>query len=659
MNSLRFPQRALTMAIGATLLVSAIPAFAATPTSAPAAVKALLTFGDPSHIGHAGDLLNGRKGGSIVSGGSLPADQLHRYTPPSAGAVAIVAARDIASLGDSRAALMKLFHAGVPVFVCADDEHRADVAELFGMSPETGDAMFVRQANGEVAVLGDASGEPHWAPRWSKDMAASVGNLRDNHVSSVHALNNVPTGGAENGAGAPIYTFHDGLVETGTDEITGRATIEVIRSASRNGDDKEISVRAWSTISPKGAGVVWEFRPTSSFFRLASKGTAVLPWAYRTSHKVLADGVTPQMVRSLPGSEGSTDINYEKIDKRGYTIGGGLGATVSASGRPDAALAAKLRFNMSFSYTNEKTETIRYSFKDYSMYARPVDGGARMLWEAPIAPHLKDALIANTKKRTFTDGKNMTPMMFSGSLDTWSVWKVPGKYEGKVSVEVEAGYDRNERLRSYVKPRVGYFEETRSIKAGKRYVFDLSHPFLTREITVLIRSALGDGGCLTQAGNTISLAACDPSNRAQMWGLDSEGRYVNRSTKQCLTADTEVAALRMATCSLANSQRWEWRADRLHSGYDDGQHRLYVELGKVRFHVPPGRFEDVPVNTHNAVLSPWSGYPRAPLAGELIPAPYGVTAGSVPSSWAANYGAIGPEQRWDVIVLRAGLAPNL
>jgi len=253
----------------------------------------------------------------------------------------------------------------------------------------------------------------------------------------------------------------------------------------------------------------------------------------------------------------------------------------------------------------------------------------------------------------------MTPMMFSGALDTWSVWKLPGEYEGKVTVEVEAGYDRNERLRSMTKPKAGYFDETRPVNASQRYVFDLSHPFLTREITVLIRSAVADGGCLMQTDDTISLASCDPSNRSQMWGLDSEGRYVNRSTKQCLTADTQVAALKMATCSLANSQRWEWQADRLHSGYDDGRHRLYVELGTVRFHVPPGRFQDVPVNPHNAVLSPWSGYPGAPQAGELIPAPYGVAAGSVPARWASNYRAIGPEQRWDVIVLREGLAPNL
>jgi hypothetical protein len=657
MKSLRFPRRALTMAIGAILLISAVPAVVATPGAAPALVKALLTFGDPSHIEHAGDLLNGRKAGAIVAGGSLPANQLQRYTLPSAGAVAIVAARDIASLGESRAALMKLFHAGVPVFVCADDAHRDDVAGLFGMSPEQGDAMFVRQADGEVAVLGNASGEAHWAPRWSQNMAASVSSLRDDEVSYDYVPDDVPAKGAESEAGAPVYTFHEGLVKTGSDEITGRATIQVVRSASRNGDDKEISVRAWSTITPKDPGIVIEYLPPGMFW--PAKVTATLPWAYRTSHKVLADGINPEMVYSLPGSNGSTEIDYDKTERRGYTVGGGLGGNVSASGRPNAALAAKLRFNLSFSYTKEKTETIRYAFRDYSMYARPVDGGNRMLWEARIAPHLQDALIKDKKKKIFTDGKNMTPMMFSGALDTWSVWKLPGEYEGKVTVEVEAGYDRNERLRSIVKPRVGYFEETRSINAAQRYIFDLSHPFLTREITVLIRSAAGDGGCLIQAGDVVALATCDPSNRAQMWGLDSESRYVNRSTKQCLTANTEVAALRMATCSLANSQRWEWQADRLHSGYDDGRHRLYVELGTVRFHVPPGRFQDVPVNPHDAVLSPWSGYPRAPLAGELIPAPYGRAAGSVPSQWASNYRAIGPEQRWDVIVLRAGLAPNL
>lgn len=662
MKSPPHTRRALAVALGALLLGSAVPAVIAAPGADPLPVKALLTFGDPSHIEHAGDLLSGSKGGSIVPGGSLRADPLHRHALPSARAVAIVAARDIASLGDSRATLMKLFQTGVPVFVCADDEHRADVAGLFGMSPEAGDVMFVRQANGEVAVLGSARGESHWTPRWSQKMAASVAGLRDKGASGngaddgngIHSEND-----AESSAGEPIYTFHDGLVETGTDEVTGRATIQVSRSASRNGDDKEISVRAWSTITPNGAGLVYEDFVGFFGIPVPTRFTATLPWAYRTSHKVLAENVKPQLVHSLPVSNASTKVDYEKVERRTRTVGGGVGATVSASGKPNAALAAKLRFNLSYSHTSEKVETIRYSFEDYSLFARPVDGGTRMLWEAPIAPHLKDALIADKKKKTFTDGTNMTPMMFSGSLDTWSVWKLPGEYEGKVTVEVDAGYDRNERLRSTAKPRASYFEETRAVSAGKRYVLDLSHPFLTREITVLIRSAAGDGGCLMQAEGKVALSSCDPSNRSQMWGLDSEGRYVNRSTKQCLTADTEDALLRMSSCTLANSQRWEWRADRLHSGYDDGRHRLYVELGKVRFHVPPGRFEDVPVNPHNAVLSPWSGYPRAPLAGELIPAPYGVNAGSVPSSWASTYRSIGPEQRWDVVVLRAGLAPDL
>ncbi|APG05080.1 hypothetical protein BJI69_15040 [Luteibacter rhizovicinus DSM 16549] len=657
MKTLDVSRRALAITLGAVLLACAAPTVIAAPSTAEKPVKALLTFGDPSHIDHAGDLLAGLPKAAVLAGGSLPADQLKRYALPSAGAVAVVAARDIASLGESRAVLMRLFNAGVPVFVCADDAHGSDVAGLFGMSPETGDAMFVRQANGEVALLDSASGEQHWNPRWSQAMAASVSSLREDNTPEFAGLDDTSTQDAAKGAGEPIYTFHEGLIETGTDEITGRATIQVIRSASKNGDDKEISVRAWSTITPKGVGVVTHQRGRRG---VPTKVTATLPWVYRASHRVVADGAQAQMVHSLPGSMGSTGtrMDYEKVGRRGYTIGGGMGAHVSASGKPSAALAAKLRFNLSFSYTRESTETIRYSFLDYSLFARTVDGGKRMLWEAPIAPHLKDALVENSRKKKF-NGKNMTPMMFSGSLDTWSVWKLPGDYEGKVTVAIEAGYDRNERLASWVKPRRGYFEETKTIKAGKSYVFDLSHPFLTREITVLIRSAAGDGGCLTQTEGKISVASCDPSNRSQMWGLDSESRYVNRATKQCLTADTEDALLRMSSCTLANSQRWEWRADRLHSGYDDGRHRLYVELGKVRFHVPPGRFEDVPVNPHNAVLSPWSGYPRAPLAGELIPAPHGVNAGSVPSSWASTYRAISPEQRWDVIVLRAGLAPNL
>lgn len=456
-------------------------------------------------------------------------------------------------------------------------------------------------------------------------------------------------------SGLPEYTFHEGLLDTGTDEITGRAVIKVIRSTTRTDDDKEIHVHAWPTITPKNAGIVMghDMKPAQNL------SAAYLPLTYRVSHRVSAEGVQPQMVDSLPESDGRTSIDYEQVKRRSINIGGGMGEGASADGQPDAGLAAKIPFNLSFSYQNETTETIRYSFMDYSMMARPVDGGKAAQWEAHIAPKLENVLIdhVGADKVKLTEAR-MTPMMRSATFDSWSVWELPGSYEGMATVEIESGYEMNEKKWWWDRSTWRSSGANVPVSATKRYMLDMSHPFLSREITVLVRSALGNGGCLMQSGDDVSISTCDPSSRKQMWGLDSESRYVNRSSGLCLTADAAADRLTVAACSLNNDQRWEWRADRLHSKFDSGRHRLFVDGGTLRVDAS-GRFEDIPSNPHNAILPPWSGYPRAPVTGELIPAPFNTVAGSVPASWEGEYGAVGPEQRWNVVVLRAGLTSDL
>lgn len=127
-----FPRRPLVAVIGALLLATAGQALATSREIPVEPAKTLLVFGDPSHVDHAGDLVP--RASAIVDGATISSADIERFADPAAGAIAVVAARDLVTLA-ARPALMNLFERGVPVFVCVDDGSRADVAHVFGIAP--------------------------------------------------------------------------------------------------------------------------------------------------------------------------------------------------------------------------------------------------------------------------------------------------------------------------------------------------------------------------------------------------------------------------------------------------------------------------------------------------------------------------------------------
>lgn len=657
------PRRSLTAAIGFALLAGAAMTapstlFAHEPLVSHhvSAVGPLVFFGGTGHAYHVRRFAGTVSDDRIMYGNRLNDVDMGRLKAPGTQAMVVIAASELDQLGESRARLSALFEAGVPVFVCMDDGDRHAVSRFFGVAPSGGDVIFVREKNGNIDILGSAQDEAHWTPQWSSASAAALGRFQAEAASVPveTAFRDAVSTDDDNGT-VPILRIHEGTFETGTDEITGKLAIDVIRSADRSGDDKEIHVYVWPTYAPRG----YESRGAGIYEghkEGVNLSAAYLPWTYRVSHKVSAAGQNPQMVAHLPATETSTEFNYEKSSERTFNIGGTSGDSLSADGKPDSLLAAKIPFNLSVGYSHTTREQLAFSFKDYALLAREVDAGKRMLWEAPIADRLKHVLVEKVySDRVDLTEKHMTPMMRTAGIATSSMWKLPGTYEGIASVEISAGFDLNTKKWWWDGPTWRHSDTTAPVERSRSYDLDLSHPYLTREITVLLRSEQGMGGCVTQRSGVVELAACDPMNRGQMWGLDSEGRYVNRGNKQCLQADFQTKSLLTKACSLSNDQRWEWRADRIHSGYDGRLHRLHVQNGQLRIVVDAGRFEDLPVNPHSPALKPWSGYPAKPITGELIPAPYGTVPGHVPADWSAKYGNTGVEQRWSPVVLRAGL----
>ncbi|MEX1827764.1 ricin-type beta-trefoil lectin domain protein [Luteibacter sp. CQ10] len=633
-----FPhRRSLTSVIGTILLLGLAPITSA--SAAETVDPPLIVFG--THEGHVHERVD------VPRQAALRKSTLSAAELAGRGAMAVVAAGELDRLGDERGRLWEWFQAGIPVFVCMDGADRHRVARFFGIAPNGGDTVFIREPNGDIDMLGLVSDEAH--PDAHR-LRALLDGLADFQAQADAQGAELRLTSAGESAPIPMLRIHEGVIDTGTDEITGRLSIDVIRSATRTGDDKEIHVHTWPSVNLPGAGI---FEGHKEGVNLTA---AYLPWTFRVSHQVTAANAPVTLVDYLPLSDGRTEFDYAQTHERTIGIGGTSGDSLSVDGKPDSLLAAKIPFNLSFNYSYTSREELRFRFNDYSLSAHPTDRGTRMLWEAPIAPALKHSLV----ERVYADGvdlteKRMTPMMRNATMATWSGWKLAGDYEGMANVRIDLGYDRNEKTWWWEGSDWKHDDRTITLSKTVSYDLDLSHPFLSSEITVLLRSNEGVGGCIAQDGGTVRLASCDPTNRAQMWGFDSEGRYVNRADGRCLQADLDRRVLVTARCSLSNDQVWEWRADRIHSGYGDRYHRLYVENGNLRFFAPAGRFDATPVNPHASALKPWSGYPNAPLAGELVPAPFGTQAGTVPAEWMGRYRPVGAEQRWTPIVLRAGL----
>jgi hypothetical protein len=248
----------------------------------------------------------------------------------------------------------------------------------------------------------------------------------------------------------------------------------------------------------------------------------------------------------------------------------------------------------------------------------------------------------------------MTPMMRSASIETYSTWELPGNYEGLATLKIGGSYILDRREWWYERADIKRRYETDTFDALADFTLDFGSPYLTREMTVLIRSADGRGSCLTDQSGQVKLEACSPTNKNQLWGLDSESRYVNRLSGLCLTAAVNTGGLITSTCAIDNAQQWDWRADRIHSRFDRNW-RLYANADALKV-IPDTSmlFEDIPLNVFNQLNIPWASYPRAPSANDVMPNLNGPSP-QISPDWVTRYHAVDARQRWNIEILRDGI----
>lgn len=650
--------RSLTLAIGfglafpsvASDLTAVSPRLAASSikgTSGSAALPSsvtLVVFGPPAGPSRA----DGRSA-ATMSAANLSSDDIDRLSSRPPGDILAILGTDVLPLAEDQAASLKrLFDAGVPVLLQHDGQAPVSpslVTRLFGIAPAAGDALFHRNADGGVGVFAAPEGQ-----------VADVGNLLSAMMAGQRPD---PAGGGqyrltaadavEGAAVLPARHFDVNFVDP-SGEILGVTGIDVVRSRTRSTDLKLVTLTSKVSVKPKRAGIVDGARDGKNLWG------AYLPLKYRVQHNLAMEGATPTYMDHFPVTDGRTEYTQVDTDSRGFTVGGSTGTELSSTGKPDDVLASKVPFNLSFGYEHKWQTSLSMTFNDYSVLAAP-SGPGSVSWEALIAPKLLNVLIKRwgADMPQLTEEK-MTPMMRAAAFNTLSEWKLPGDYEGMAKVSVSGGYDLDRKEWWWQRADIRHDKgvDTRSVLAD--FVLDMSDPYLSAEITVLIRSGTGSGACLRDNQGSVGLAACNAADRRQMWGLDASSRYVNRGSLRCLSVRPSTRSVITDTCeNITYEKQWQWRADRLHSLVDHGNYRLYVEGGAVHYHAPAGRFQDYPVNPYGSPLEPWTNYPNAPRPGiDIQPAPLGSRPLEVGPEWA-SFRRVSDDQRWRVEVLRQGL----
>lgn len=595
-------------------------------------------------------------GVSSVSGLPVirPADA-ENLAPGAVRHVLVVVRASSLPLGEEDAAtLARLFQQGAPVLVRMDSRTPDDLARVgaqFGTAPTIGD-MIVRNEHGDIGVFASASEAVADAEALLDAFAADADMPRPPHPEADPDAT-LPEADVPNPAvGLPGRTINFSLVDP-KGEINGVTKVEIVRSRTMAADFKLLRVSSKAKIAPARAGVT---RNTSPDLEVISH----LPIEYNLRHDVAVSEGDLVNLDHFPVTDGATEFKQEETETSTFSIGGSLGAEVSPTGKKDPKLGAKLPFDVSFGYEHKWQSTLSNSFKDYSLQAGP-ELPTAVAWNAVIAPRFEHLLrmFVHPSSRFENPAKKMTPMMKVAAFDAASYWQMPGTYEGPLSVTVSVGYklDRDYWFYKGGHRGVAPKREIDVVHNVVRNTFEIpmSDPYLTAELTVLIRSATGSGLCLRDNGGVVDLVACQPTDSSQQWGFDEASRYVNRKSKKCLTAQPAAGSVVTEACgNLTFEKQWQWRADRLHSLIDHERYRMYVAGGQVLIS-KKGRFPDFPANFSSPALEPWSNYPAAPRQGiDLIvgragtrPVPIGPEYAGLP--------AVTDDQRWRIEVLRQGL----
>lgn len=475
------------------------------------------------------------------------------------------------------------------------------------------------------------------------------------------AVNSLPAG--EGSSDVPRVEIHQDKSFKGGRSV--RHHIVVLRDIEASRDQKVVLVNTEVDMVPSVNGAVWngKFQPDGAGYAL------FIPDRYVVTTQLAGVGepVPLTIDQYEPKSDGATErtINETLAVKTSYGASASFDILegLEKNGTPHLG-----KMTLGFNYGKERTEqsSVTMNLKDYfvesSTRSGSGPGATRAVdWSFTLARDIARSV------DYFNDGdglagplnstRRMTPMMRRATLQTASVWRLPGTYEGRLDVITRASVD----VRIY-----DSLEATSDAgpdrDADTTFVtrLNLDSAYLTRQPTVRLQSLHGTGECLAQPDpgtRDVLLQPCGkgPGGKSQQWFLEADMTYRNRGSGQCLTADPNSGDVYAAACTRTTlNQQWRWSADRIQSLFEGGNRwRLHVRDGKLNARFDPQRHQELISNQYHALLRPWSSYPNKPSEGDVIPNLAGLSP-AVPKSYLL-YNAVSVDERWQPLPVRSGL----
>lgn len=516
-------------------------------------------------------------------------------------------------LGDRAAEIAGKFEDGHMILVLnehCDASMAKNIVSVFGYGALATCSLFAMSTTGMLVDAADLSDmQPSSIDKWLDGAVERI------QASSFDGVSMAAPNSADQQSDAMAPRMRIAASGVGPNNFAYTSELIVMRDAQPASDKKVVLARTLFDIKPslKNGSRIQEFAVASTIRSGSNTGFT------RLGHEPKSDGRTDFMVEKV----------QEKTVEYSFTAGLEVGGSVGATG-PE--LSAKRAFTFGYNRSRTDRQGISYAVKDYRLESNPV--------QRPDGTNLVEL-------RSIRDGRAAaaTPMGFVQHLQQLVLWQIDASYKDMAAFRVvlerlDIGGPGNQNIR-FTAPAV---------------LVPMNSPFITRSPTVLIQSTHNSGHVLGAQpnGRGVQLVKAErpETNTAIQWEFDAESRYINRLTGTALTMDPTSGALSLQKPTLDLTQRWEWRADRLHSQYSDRVFRLTNERGRPM----AARSQDLPLNDENSLLAPWGQYPGKPVVGDTIPrSGRGLTRPPIPPAWPEQFDAVPETERWQLVVLRSGI----
>lgn len=303
---------------------------------------------------------------------------------------------------------------------------------------------------------------------------------------------------------------------------------------------------------------------------------------------------------------------------RSYTKGISLGASVSA-GAEFGQEGPKVSAGVSGSFTFSDSRTVSISHAEYRVENNTANKHARLAWDHGSPCNYIQGDISFGCERT-------RPLWYGGDIFNGDLFnaisyrnfvpKLDVIYRAEPSKRGITHFRINSKVTSaayYGKSRYGGIwaalqtwngaVSSSTYNLGFNYGVDWDHPVFQAEANVRLQSLNHNNMCLDVSGNNTAagtpvVAYTCHDGRNQMWGMDSQERYVSHLDPDMCLAANGSNQLVIDNCTTAQDQKWRWKGDKLTTG----------KTGRRGFVVKANAFQQATIVADDSQAPEWKPY---------------------------------------------------